>query len=55
MGVIEQLDPGKVVTWNLRAKAKAVKDVRTTASLDSEYLDNPVETTEPTRLVENQK
>ena len=54
LGVVKQLDPGKVVTWNLRVKAKTAKDVRTTASLDSDYLDAPVETTEPTRLIENE-
>ena len=52
LGAVRQLDAGKSVTWNVRARAAKAGDVRTTATLNSEYLDGPVETTEPTRLIE---
>lgn len=48
---VDQLAPGQTLTWNIRAKATKDGDVRTTAELGSEYLDSPVTTTEPTRLV----
>jgi uncharacterized repeat protein (TIGR01451 family) len=48
---VKELAPGQSLTWNIRAKAMKEGDVRTTGQLDSEYLDSPVSTTEPTRLV----
>lgn len=51
LGTVKELAPGQTISWNIRAKAMREGDVRTTAELDSEYLDSPVSTTEPTRLV----
>ena len=50
-GATKQIDPGQTLTWNIRAKALKAADVRTTGTLNSDYLHTPVTTTEPTRLV----
>ena len=52
LGPVERLGPKERATWTVTAKAVKAGDVRTRVELTSDYLTNPVNETEPTRLVE---
>lgn len=48
---MQTLAPGEEVNWQVEARAKQEGDVRMKVQLNSDYLQQPVSETEPTRLV----
>lgn len=51
-GTIETLPPRAKASWNVRLKAKKAGDVKTKVELKSDYLQDGVPETEPTRVIE---